>query len=164
MNFSLKPLVFFVALALSPSAHALDEDALLQDYIGLTKLLRASGVDPIKVGWNDIEYMCLPLKTPRNALDYNRCRYEKAVDQTLHRADTEVCNDEVRDVQSNTLFYRATDALVFPHEYKNSSPMVVACANSELRDLRSFRRYSFDRCMSEKGWRNSRHYQFGRQY
>lgn len=157
----MRMLLIIFLLAASP-ALALDEDAYLQDYIGLTKLLRSYGVDPAFVGWREIEQMCLPLQSPASNLDYNRCRLDKALTQTAYRDDRRVCDDE-----SMALYPKNSGAgwLVRNRDSEGkSNTTVITHLPGYPSDVRTGRRYAFDRCMADKGWRNSRNWALGQKF
>lgn len=155
-------LVLFTLLFAAPAAHAqaVDEDALLTDYIGLTKLLRTNGVDPVFIRWQEIESMCLPLQTPRSSMAYNRCRYAKAIDQALFADDSEACDNESIAIYPDGLKEFTTTAIIEKTGDKNSVTTITRPPSS-VKDIRAMRRYAYDSCMSEKGWRNTRNYRFG---
>lgn len=155
--------LLFGALALSSSAvyaQSDSDDIFFKNYTGVVKLLRASGIEPSRVEWNDIEMMCTQLKDPSSEIPYNRCRFERARDQAIYRDDSSVCDNESRAINPDNVRYQG---------FINSAPInggvttSVPVINSApaVEDKVAFKRYIFDRCMTDKGWRSPRNYRFG---
>lgn len=150
-----------VASLLIPlTAHAYTNDALFADFTGLSKLLRANGVEPSRVDWNPIEAMCLGLKEPTSQLTYNQCRYAKALDQTVFASDRSGCQEEAAAYvppQQNTTITAATSS-----KTDEKSSTTINTGNPYPVDLRSARRAAYTRCMLDLGWVNPRNWQLGR--
>lgn len=152
-------------LALPLGGHAYENPALLEDYIGLTKLLKANGVEPATIQWQTIELMCLGLKEPNSNLAYNQCRYEKAVDQALYRNDSDACDAEARaaypsslsNPRSTVISSNTTGATTERTTATIKPPRVAGST------VRYSRRALFNRCMRDQGWINTGNWQMGRE-
>lgn len=118
------------------------DDALMRDYAGLTKALKANGIDPAFVNWYGIEPMCLGLKTERDQVSYNRCRFEKAGDWVAF-------NDNSRDCSTAGFYER---------------PIATTHYQLSRGEVRRERNASYIGCMREFGWRNPSNWQHGRAY
>ena len=135
--------VFMLSMPLAASAYTPD-DALLKDYIGLTKALKANGVDPVSVDWSTIEQMCLGLTSERDKRDYNRCRFSSAINQVIFADDRESCREE-------------SQAAGMAGELTVLSPTAVT-----VQRLPAQGRSAYTRCMRDLGWKNTRTWQMGR--
>lgn len=160
-----KLIALLLALLLAAPALALDENALLKDYIGLTKLLKTNGIDPVKIQWSEIENLCLPLKEPMDQTTYNRCRYEKARDQFTFGGDKAACENEAQAIYPDN-YTKPTQAVINANTSSatgnTASTTTITSPAPSSTDLRAMRRNAFDHCMSEKHWRNANNYQLGR--
>lgn len=156
-------IVYFMGIVGGMPAMAEEPDpALLKDYFGLVKLLQADGIEPTRVGWSAITPACLGLKEDDQTA-YNRCLYEKAVDEAAFREDTFDCDEVARAdfpdalmkgtvvIQKNTLDTGATE---------NASITQPALSAT---DLRAKRRAGFLRCMSNRGWRDTDNFLRGKE-
>lgn len=154
-------LLYVLLLALPLSAQAFSNPDLLKDYIGLTKLLKANGVEPARVQWQTIEMMCIGLKEPHSNVAYNQCRFEKAVDQTVYANDSAACNAEARAAYPSSLKKPEPTTIVTLGGMDNHLTTITAprTRNSEIRDGR---RSLFDRCMLDRNWVNTSDWQMGR--
>lgn len=149
---------FVLLLVIAFAAPALAQmpapsDTLMRDYIGLTKALRASGVDPVLVNWPYIEGMCLGLKQERNHIPYNRCRFEKAIDSNDYPADVTVCEQRaqlayIEAVHAANPAPNVIGGVIYP---TTSYPIIVNSYTTQFNDIRSS---TFGDCMRERGWIN----------
>lgn len=162
MKHRLRILMFSTLVLGSAVAHAQadSDDIFFRSYTGVVKLLRASGIEPSRVEWNDIEMMCTQLKDPSSEIPYNRCRFERARDQALYRDDSIVCDNESRAVNPNSVRYQG---FIDGSPVNGGVTTTVPVISSEpaVADKAAFKRYIFDRCMTDKGWRSPRNYRFG---
>jgi hypothetical protein len=134
---------------------------LLKDYIGLSKLLKARGVDPVTVNWSPIEMACLGLKTEADQVDYNRCRYRMAVDNVQYGNDVRACKQAA--------------LAAYPKALKLNQPTKVATriTNGKVittlgetpltaSELKAGRAATLDNCMRQRGWNDPANWQAGR--
>lgn len=159
-----QPLRMFLIAALvlgSSMAHAQsDPDELFfKNYTGVVKLLRGSGIEPSRINWNDVETMCTQLKDPTTEVPYNRCRYERARDQAIYRDDAVVCDNESIAVNPDNVRYQAFVDGTASTVPGTTVPVITSAP--AVADREAFKRYVFDRCMTDKGWRSPRNYRFG---
>lgn len=139
----MKKLIAVLILITALPASAQEDDSQFKDYISLTKVLRAHGVNPVGVNWQTIEDMCLGLKTEKSQVMYNRCRFEKALDSADYPDDVAACNSAARS---------ATSANVV---INNGVTTVVQPSTAEA-DI------AFSECMRARGWINPRNAGRGR--
>lgn len=137
-------MAMLVALPFAASAYT-PSGEILKDYLGLTRALRANGVDPARVNWGPIATMCMGLRTERDDTEYNRCRYTQAMNQTIFVDDQRSCN-----VQSQALYSNRRGAHHFAHYGTRAEELFL------LRDA------SYTTCMRDLGWRNTQNWQMGR--
>jgi hypothetical protein len=136
------------------------EDASLKDWLTLSALLRSKGVNTVASNWQEINSMCLGLKAGDSEVPYNRCRYEKAIDEVAFRGDANYCSHQanavlpplmVRTRQSNfhsvSMTYQFTDTYTQP-----LSP----------QELNALKQSSFQGCMKGQGWVNAEDWRLGR--
>lgn len=136
-------LLVLVPLLSLPAFARNEDDSQFKDYISLTKTLRANGVDPVHVNWPSIELMCLGLKTERNQVPYNRCRFEKATDSWDYPGDSAACND-------------AAHAAVKPSVVVGNGVTTVVQPGNAGEAI------TFDSCMRARGWISPRNVERGR--
>lgn len=149
-----------LGLPLMAQAYEPDE-ALLRDYIGLSKALRANGIDPVHVRWVQIEPMCLGLKDEKNQVAYNRCRFEKAGDWAAY-------GDNRRDCDEGSLLeypqpQRFTQATVTNEDGTIASVTTAEGSYLSAAQLKRLRRASYVACMRDFGWKNPSNWQHGRE-
>lgn len=143
------------------AAHAYEPDeSMLKDYIGLTKSLRANGIEPINVQWVQIEPMCLGLKTEKDQVPYNRCRFEKASDWAAY-------GDNRRDCDEGSLLeypqpQRFTQATVTNADGSVASVTTAEGQYLSAAQIKRLRRASYVACMRDFGWKNPSNWQHGR--
>jgi hypothetical protein len=154
-------LCLFPLASLAQPVPGIDENALLKDYIGLTKLLKSNGIDPVNIRWNEIEAMCLSLQDATDPTVYNRCRYQKATDQFLFADDANTCNKEAGAIYPDGLS-QTQQTITQPNGTTTTTS--TTRPTSAVQDVRALRRYDYDHCMTEKGWRSSDNYQLGRSH
>ena len=87
-----KILILLVILFCSAAfAEEQEGEAQFKDWNAVVSLLRLNGVDASKVSWTEIETACMALKgsVPENA--YNKCKFDKALDQNQFGNDQSYC-------------------------------------------------------------------------
>lgn len=127
------------------------DDVFFQNYVGMTKLLRTRGVDPITVNWGSIQAVCVGLKIENNLVPYNRCLYEKAIDYADFDNDRDTCNARGRAEFPDRLLSRQPSVFIAGDRGNKAiyeQPLTQA-------DLRFKRLDAYDECMSRKGWRDT---------
>lgn len=144
-------------LTCAQTARANDGTQLpLNNYIDLTYALQARGVNPIHVGWNEVEMLCLGLRDRAGAVPYNQCRLEKATLQAAYRGDRGACNAASRATYPTRL--RATQV---GYVIGGNGVSTLATPGIGAGDYRAGRTASYDACMASKGWRSSGNWQLG---
>jgi hypothetical protein len=159
----MRRLIALLMLTAFPAHAAYDESALLTDYIGLTKVLRSYGIEPAAVQWQDIETMCLGLKTETDQVVYNQCRLEKAMDQVTWRGDSASCDAESRTLYTSALGNPSRVLIVTRRGDKPADITTLTEAPLYAGDPAAARQYVFDRCMRDHGWRSARDWHLGQQ-
>ena len=161
----IRALMFMATLCLAGIAHAQDADDVdpkfFKDFTGVSKLLRANGVEPAGIKWAFIETVCSPMNDRTDPTAYNRCRFEKARDQVFFRGDTRICRNESVAAYPDALLGNNPITAV---RYKNGVATTTVVEQTPLSrsDVDAMRRASFEGCMDSKGWRDSRSYLMGR--
>ena len=139
-----RPMFVAMVMLLPLAAPACDlDEKLLTNYIGLTKALRANGVEPNTLDWSVIESMCLGLKTEKNRVPYNRCRFETALNQALFPDDRAACLDDAQRTSVDTTMSATAIHSVVSQQSLTASP-------------------SYSSCMRALGWRSPNNWQRGR--
>ena len=134
----------FFSLPSAASAYQPDE-AMLRDYQGLTKALRANGVDPIAINWRVVQRMCAGLDTETNHISYNQCRFDAALNQVTHSDDRRSCQNDYKRGAVTT-------------------NMSVTAINSAVSQNAQNTSYGYSDCMRSLGWRSPNNWQRGRTY
>lgn len=159
------PLLFFSTSAIATEKEVVEqekpshEDVLLQDWLGLIKVLRSHGVHQSQVSWRSIEELCLGLKTEKDKVPYNRCRLEKAIAQVHHREDSAECNQEAEAEYPDRLRHYTPELIVAGTEQEKGEATEftnthVVRAPISTRELRNKRAVVFRACMRTLGWRD----------
>ena len=150
-------IVVILALLMLPvGAQAVDVNPeLLKDYMGLTKLLKARGVEPTEVNWLPIEEACLGLKTEANVVDYNQCRFTMAVDASQFTNDSTACDAAsiASYPESGRTVQKTKDA---------AGVLTTVVAQLKPEEVKAGRVAAYDACMREHQWVNPNHWQMGR--
>jgi hypothetical protein len=123
------------------------------DWLTVSAALKSKNIDVAYVNWQVIEPLCLPLKTQDSDVEYNRCRYEKAVLQHLFQLDSATC--------------RQQSVLKLPDSLKSTSSVIsttVTGSDGKIRiiqntfppysdaDLKNARNSFYVDCMMGVGW------------
>jgi hypothetical protein len=145
MENAMPRLTYVLLLLLMPFAASAYEpdDALMANYIGLTKALRANGVEPVAVSWPVVESMCLGLKTQKSSVRYNRCRFDAALNQASFGDDRAACLDDAQRSSAD-------------------NAMAVTAINSAVSQQSLIVTPSYTSCMRDLGWRSPNNWQRGR--
>lgn len=139
-------------------------ETMLKDYTGVTNLLRANGIEPSAVRWNEVEAMCMPLKAGTDTITYNRCRYERARDQIYFINDANICNVEARAFNPKVLRYRTvidTTPNQGPDYDTSQATLNLLNTAPAVADAGAFRSYMYNHCMTDRGWRSPNNYRQG---
>mgnify|MGYP003386493286 FL=1 len=155
-GFMRRIILLAIAMLLAQPAFARDtsssDDVFFRNYVGMTKLLRTRGVDPITVNWGSIQAVCIGLKIENNLVPYNRCLYEKAIDYADFDNDRDACEARGRAEFPDRLLSRQPSVFIAGDRGNKAiyeQPLT-------LEDLRFKRLDAYDECMSRKGWRDTR--------
>jgi hypothetical protein len=128
------------------------EDSPFKNWLTLTDYLRSKGIEPSKVNWQPIETMCLGLKQSDESA-YNKCKYEKVRDQSLHQADRQQCYtravaqypDRLAQIDT-TETIREINASGKVRVFERVVPPISTIELSSLRDA------AVVQCMQSLGW------------
>jgi|GEM_PF-6499096 len=135
--------VVFLAIAVSTFAHAAQtDDVQYQDWNSVVELLRSRGIDASKIGWPLIESACYSLRSGGSDSEYNKCRFNKALDQNQYGSDQSYCNS-----QSELKYY----------EYLKPTSVNgvnVAPVNLNANQIVDFKNAAYISCMRGVGWNN----------
>ena len=150
-----------VVLFLPMVAQAQEVDAsLLKDYIGLTKVLKSHGIDPVGVNWSPVEQACLGLKTETDQVPYNECRLRLVLDGVQYDDDARACNAEGVAAYPEAL--RVANATTVVTNSSGKSSAIVVNTPMTENEIQSGRLAQFDSCMHARGWNDSNNWQMGR--
>jgi len=142
-----------LAMLLAGTAHAqpIGNDVFFKSYAGVTKLLRANGVEPSTLRWGPIEAQCIGLKLDNDPVPYNQCRYQKAIDLVDFDNDRNACNARAKGEYPDRLLSGAATLSITRND-KVTNIYERVLSHDELR----FKRLgAFDACMRNKGWRDT---------
>ncbi len=90
-----KVIISIILVILSPVVQAEELDSgYFKDWFALTNLLRTKGIDPSSPSWATIVPVCLPLKSSDDERYYNKCLYEKVMDEYQWHIDNKFCIDK----------------------------------------------------------------------
>ncbi len=134
--------------------------SMLQDYIGLSKVLKSRGIDPVHVNWGPIEQACLGIKSETNQVPYNECRLRMALDAGQYDGDVRGCRaqglaaypDALRTAHASTVITNAQGV---------ASPLLVTVPMS-VDEINAGREAQFDNCMRARGWNAPDNWEMGR--
>jgi hypothetical protein len=137
--------IFFATLLLMVPCATLayqPDETMLRDYHGLTKALRANGVEPVGINWRVVHSMCLGLNTEKDHVPYNQCRFDAALNQAMFGDDRRSCLDDAERSVTPTMSVTAVDSAVSQQSQSISQ--------------------SYSGCMRGLGWRSPNNWQRGR--
>jgi hypothetical protein len=148
-------------LLVSQISNAWGQDAGTDDYFKnwntVMDLLRSKGIEPNNIVWNSsgIEASCTFYKESANAdVEYNKCRYNKALDQKQFQLDTTYCK---ADAEQKYLQY------VKPC---TSATLQVSPDNGTIspdsQDAQSYKNSYYITCMRNIGWNDPNSWLVGR--
>jgi hypothetical protein len=90
-----KNLITILLLFFAGNAQANEVDPkFFKSWLTLSDLLQSQGIIPSAPNWNAIIPMCLPLKKSEDETDYNRCLYEKTMDEFQWPVDYKYCQSQ----------------------------------------------------------------------
>lgn len=164
-------MIVIILLLFSSAAYAEEIDPkFFKSWLTLSDLLRSKGIDPAAPGWRVIIPSCLSLKKSDDETDYNRCLYEKTMDQFQWPADYKYCES-----QAQTQYIRDYTQYA---ELRNQQPQKVTITNKNgtSRTIEypvtpiptdfnapKDKHFYFDNCMTQdKNWNSSEKWALGR--
>ncbi len=128
-----------------------------KDWLTLSALLQSKGINPSAPSWSVIMPMCLPLRKSDDETEYNKCLYDKTMDEYNWHNDNKTCSDRAdsdydKYVQSQRTI---TTAVITDSNGKKKIVQQDTTALNPPRNLRS--RDSFYRdCMTrDMYWNDS---------
>lgn len=167
----MKNIIVIMLLLFASTAQAEEIDPkYFKSWLTLSAILQSKGIIPAAPNWNAIIPMCLPLKKSDDETDYNRCLYEKAMDEMQWPIDYKYCKSqaEIQYVKDYTEYM----------ELKNQQPQKVTIINkngttrvieyappqiSQNFNAARNRDFYFNDCMiQEKNWNSSDKWLMGR--
>lgn len=89
--------ILALGLCFAWPAHAQDMapgDEPFKDWLAVSDLLRSKNIDVDAMDWTTINAACLPERTDKGDVAYNRCRYKKALEQKNFMTDSTNCNEK----------------------------------------------------------------------
>lgn len=150
--------ILMFSAALSSAARAAEEaPPSPRDYPWIINSLKSEGISPSRIQWAQIDTLCQPLKL--SAEEYSQCRLEKARLQYDFDEDRATCEDQAQAFNPNTLRYKA---VVLEGAGDATATLSMLNTTPAVTNEASFRRYLFNQCMRQLGWRNPRDYRRGR--
>lgn len=135
------------------------DPALLKDYIGLTNVLRAHGIDPLQVHWLELDTICRAHKDETNQVPFNQCRFQVTRDKLMYANDARFCDDKAQSEYPRSLKQvRLEEGITGDGESVTVRKPAVMTNNEH----KAGRRVVFQTCMREFGWNNPGNYLDGR--
>ncbi len=123
------------------------------DWFTLSAALKAKGIDVTYVNWQAIEPLCLALKTQDSEIEYNKCRYEKAVWQHQFQLDNTTCNQQAISKLPNSLKFAppAINTTIIGYDGRTKTIQNTVSPYSDS-DLKNARNSFYMDCMVGYGW------------
>lgn len=91
----MKNIIMLILLLFASTAQAEEVDPkYFQSWLTLCDLLQSKGIIPSAPSWSVIIPMCLPLKKSDDETAYNRCLYEKTMDEFQWPTDYKYCETQ----------------------------------------------------------------------
>lgn len=167
----MKNIIVIILLLISSIAQADEVDPkFFKSWLTLSDLLQSKGIIPSAPDWNAIIPMCLPLKKSDDETDYNRCLYEKTMDQFAWPVDYKYCES-----QAETQYIRDYTQYM---ELRNQQPQQITITNKNgtSRTIQyalalipadfnapKDKKFYFDNCMThDKNWNSGERWTMGR--
>jgi len=122
----------------------------------------SQGIDTMTIDWPEIEQLCGGLKTQADETAYNKCGYEKAVEQYTFVNDRSECltqatGDYPDDLLTGRVETRTeTDRRGIVHTYQHSISGISAAT------LQQRRSGAITACMQKLGWVNANNWRLGK--
>lgn len=150
-------LCLVVGLGFASVSSACEEAEKPADYTSLVKQLRIHGVEPSRVPWAKVEAACVALI--KDEVEYNHCRYDKALDSEYYTTDSKLCRNRARADWPEALTQRQPQLSV-----AQNGQTVTSLSQPSLttQDLTAKRNATFEDCMSARGWRDTYNFVLGR--
>ncbi|MEQ1704933.1 MAG: hypothetical protein ABL867_03050 [Rickettsiales bacterium] len=169
----MKNLITIILLLISSTAHAEEIDPkFFKSWLTLSDLLQSKGIIPSAPSWAAILPMCLPLKKSEDETDYNRCLYEKTMDEFQWPVDYKYCKTQA-EIEYNREYtsYVEQQNQRMPQKVtiteKNGTTRVIEYPALPVTPLhfnppKDKINYFQDCMMQEKLWNNSERWAMGR--
>lgn len=154
-------LLALLALTSFSTAHAAEDDADFHNYNTMLKRLKSEGIEDSQVRWPSIEKACVAYLGSLNKIPYNRCRYEKAVLQISFKDDSIACDDVSLASHPDSLRQNSA-TIVEKTGGAVSRKTTISTPSPSASELATMRRATYEQCMQDRGWRDSRNYLRGR--
>lgn len=153
-------LIAIILLLIFPvNAQAEETDPkFFKDWLTLSDLLQTKGITPSSPSWASIIPLCLPLRTGTNQIDYNRCLYEKVMDEYQWPEDSKYCTDKAEMKYRENLAIEQTTRTVIITEPNGKRRFIeeVVPSNNLLNYPLKDRNFYYQDCMvMDMNWQNA---------
>lgn len=138
--------------------------AIANDYhpfkngVTLAKYMRSQGLEPTNVDWRQVDQLCAGQLSMGTDV-YQRCRYEHAQANLLHRSDRRECatvaeSDYPRSLQTQRQYvqFQRSGRFQYVDQYRR---------DISSRELRTHRSAGVINCMKDLGWASASNWQLG---
>ncbi len=132
-------------------------------YHAMLKQLRASGIDPAQVAWNEVNPLCTGFMSYNDdQTEYNQCLFDKATLAIAHATDRETCDIESLAANPSSLRRQPT-AVISQYNPGTNDGSVTTVQTPQITrsELKIQRAATYNSCMREAGWRNPRNWRLG---
>lgn len=167
----MKNIIVIMVLLISSTARADEVDPkFFKSWLTLSDLLQSKGIIPSAPNWNAIIPMCLPLKKSEDETDYNRCLYEKTLEQFQWPADYKYCESQaesqyIRDyMQYMELRNQQPQQITITNKNGTSRTIQYAPATAiqNFNAPKDKKFYFYDCMTNDKNWNSGERWTMGR--
>lgn len=158
-------LLFILVLLTALPVHATEvapDSMLFADYQSMLTQLRANGIEPTQVAWEEVNPLCVGFMNYKDEqTTYNRCLFDKAVLAVSFATDRETCNIESLAVTPDSLRKNKVVIAQYVPGEKNDELTTIETPRISRSELKTARTASYNRCMLGAGWKSPRNWRLG---
>ncbi len=145
---------FILVFVISFSGYAADnaDDNKYKDWNDVVSLLRLKGIIASKINWAEIEAACMIVKSTQSDVDYNKCRFDKAVLQNQYESDNNYCNAFSQQKYFEYIKPSITKTIILDSKGEKISATEQSKVVLTTKQINSFKNTAFMTCMHDNGW------------